>query len=277
MRNRGTRFEFLRTRPHDHLGWAFAGRAEFSALAMSFLAEGVARGELVIYVADDPDPVVTSRLSHLAGPDAVQVASITEIYGDSGIVEPEEQRVTFEAICANALADGFSGIRVAADASRMVLDPWRLAAWRRWEVVADRFITEHPATALCAFDTERLGPDLLSKLATSHPLTSATSPVPGYRIYWDDGALRIDGEPGYPAIGDVRLALAEFPAGTPVVVDLAQARTVGDAVLRGLRALAGSDVPVTIRGSRALIGQLRASGATGPLTLEADQPMSAPD
>ena len=32
-RERGVRFEFLRMRPRDHMGWVYAGASEFAALA----------------------------------------------------------------------------------------------------------------------------------------------------------------------------------------------------------------------------------------------------
>jgi hypothetical protein len=51
MRDHGMRFECLRLRPHDHMGWAFAGSAGFAALARPFLAEGAALGERLMYVA----------------------------------------------------------------------------------------------------------------------------------------------------------------------------------------------------------------------------------
>ena len=137
MRSHGIRFECLRMRPHDHMGWTFAGPAEFAALARPFLAEGAARGERLMYVADNPDP---AAVAGLAGPHVLQVASIAEVYGSSGIVDAPGQRAAFAAALADALAEGYSGLRVAADNTPLVTDEGRLTAWIRWEVVADRFM-----------------------------------------------------------------------------------------------------------------------------------------
>ena len=65
MRNTGVRFECLRIRPHDHIGWVFSGTDEFAELARPFLAEGAARGERLMYVpvdAADPGPALAGNL-----------------------------------------------------------------------------------------------------------------------------------------------------------------------------------------------------------------------
>ena len=193
MRSHGTRFECLRLRPHDHVGWVFSGQAEFDALAGPFLAEGADRGERLIYVAADPGPAAEARLRGALGPNAVQVASIAEVYGASGIVDAAAQRATFAAALADAVAEGYSGIRVAADNTPMVTDDQRMAAWVRWEIIADRFMSENPVTGLCAFDGNKVDVNRLRHLATLHPLFPADRPVPQFRLFADDGNLCVEG------------------------------------------------------------------------------------
>jgi hypothetical protein len=38
LRNRGTRYELVRTRSHDHIGWVYSGVANFAELATQFLS-----------------------------------------------------------------------------------------------------------------------------------------------------------------------------------------------------------------------------------------------
>jgi hypothetical protein len=164
--------------PHDHMGWVLAGSGGFAALDGPFLAEGAARGERPVYVAADPGPAAVAGLAEVAGPHALQVASIAEVYRASRVVDALSQRATFARALADALAAGYSGIRVAADNTPLVTDEDRLAAWIRWEVVADHFMSENQVTGLCAFDREKVDVDRLRHLATLHPLSSAASPVP---------------------------------------------------------------------------------------------------
>ncbi len=259
MRTNGARVSPLRARPHDHLIWTFDGPAAFAAVVVPFLAEGSARGEFVMYLGDDPDPSVARRLGRTAAPGAIQVASIAEVYGASGIVDARVQRAVFASVLADSLAGGFAGIRVAADNSALVADDDRRSAWLRWEFVADEFAAGNPVAGLCGYDVRRVGPGVLGHLASVHPLRSAAGPAPAYRIYSDGGALMLVGEPDLIAVAKIRVALDAAPGRTGVVVDLAAARSITETAMSGLRGLAESGVEVTIRGTWALIALLSES------------------
>jgi hypothetical protein len=264
MRSHGTRFECLRVRPGDHICWVFAGLNGFADLARPFLAEGLARGEKLMYVAADTSPARVAGLAGLAGPPVLEVASIAEVYGASGMVDAARQRATFAAALADALAEGFTGIRVAADNTPLVTDEVRLKAWIEWEITADRFMSENLVTGLCAFDRDQVNVDRLRHLATLHPLSPAGRPVPQFRLFADTGELCIEGEIDSLTVDQLRLALAVSPPRTGVLIDLAAATIRGRKALASLGYLAGDGVTVTIYGEPAAIAQLRtASPATG--------------
>jgi hypothetical protein len=151
-------------RPHDHIGWVFTGEAGFEELACPFLAEGAARGELLMYVTESPRRATAARLRDRYGSRVIRIARIADVYGESGVVDADAQRAVFAGALADALAAGFSGIRVAADNSPLVLDETRLEAWIRWEHVADRFMADNPVTGLCAFDGQRVDVNRLRHL-----------------------------------------------------------------------------------------------------------------
>jgi hypothetical protein len=260
MRGHGIRFECLRLRPHDHVGWVFSGQAEFDALAGPFLAEGADRGERLIYVAADPGPAAAARLRGAQGPDAVQVASIAEVYGASGIVDAAAQRETFATALADALADGYSGIRVAADNTPMVTDDQRMAAWVRWEITADRFMSENPVTGLCAFDGNKVDVNRLRHLAMLHPLFPADRPVPQFRLFSDGGYLCIEGRIDSWAVTELPAYLDILPPKTGVLIDLSAATLASRAALSRLGRMADAGVTVTIRGDDAALDELAAAG-----------------
>ena len=260
MRNVGTRFECLRMRPHDHIGWVFAGPDEFAALSGPFLAEGRDRGEKLICVTGDPRSPAMTMLAGVAGPGGFEMASITDVYGASGVVDAVAQRATFAGALADARAQGYTGIRVAADNTSLVTDDKRLKAWIQWEIVADRFMAENPVTGLCAFDRDKIDVNRLRHLATLHPLSSVTTPVPQFRLFADAGDLCIEGDVDSLAISQVQLALGVLPAHTPVRVDLATAALRGGTTLTALSDLASAGVDVTIQGHPAAISGLREAG-----------------
>jgi len=128
--------------PTGHLAWFFDGIGEFEGAATTFLAEGAARGERLMVVADDPRPDLWPQALIERG-DLI-VASTTETYGPERQVVAETQRHTFEAALAEARALGYSGLRIAADNTSLISGPERLEAWKDWESVADRFMAENP-------------------------------------------------------------------------------------------------------------------------------------
>lgn len=262
MRRHGTRFECLRMRPHDHIGWTFAGPAEFATLARPFLAEGAAQGDRLMYVTADPGAAAVAVLAGVAGPGGLQVASTAEVYGASGIVDAPRQRATFATALAQALADGYRGIRVAADNTPLVTDQARLEAWIQWEVVADRFMSEQPVTGLCAFDSTKVNVDRLRHLATLHPLSPVDSPVPQFRLFADAGELCVEGDIDSFALSQLRRALAALPPRTGVLIDLETATLRGRQAVAGLGQLCEQGVAVTVRGEPAAIGELQANGLT---------------
>jgi MEDS: MEthanogen/methylotroph, DcmR Sensory domain len=261
-RSHGIRFDLLRMRPSDHIGWVFTGASEFAALATPFLAEGGALGERLVFIAENPDPADVAGLAHMVDRGALQVTSIAEIYGSDGIVDPARQCACFAAALAEALAAGFTGLRVAADNTSLVIDEERLRAWTSWEVVADRFAAENPVTGLCAFDQERVDTGRLRQLATLHPLSSASSPVPRFRLFSDAEALCVEGQLDSVAVTELWLALENLPPQTRVLIDLEPATVLSGGVLTGLGQFRNSGVDVIIRGDRAAIGNLtRSAGA----------------
>jgi hypothetical protein len=157
--------------PVGHIGWVFAGTPSFEGSVARFLAEGLPRGELLMCVAEDPGadrwPTALLRDGRLV------VASVAEVYGVDRVVDAGEQHRTYTAWLDEAMADGFKGIRLAADSTSLVATPERLQAWTTWEQVADRFMAKNPFTGLCAFDRYRVEAEALSAVIDLHSVTRA--------------------------------------------------------------------------------------------------------
>jgi hypothetical protein len=119
-----------------------------------------------MFVADDPQ--TAHWPTNLLEGGRLVVASVTETYGAGGMVDAAAQHRTFTACLAAAVADGFSGLRLAADNTTLIATPEQLSAWMQWEEVADRFMAENPVTGLCAFDRTRVDAAHLSTVTSAH-------------------------------------------------------------------------------------------------------------
>lgn len=249
MRSRGAPVEAVGMQPCDHIGWVYAGRDQFAALAFEFLSEGAVRGEKLMYVAEAPEPRGPRNLAATLAPDVLQVASLAEVYGPEGVVDAAAQRATFADVLAEARAAGFTGIRVAADNTALVLDDRRFHAWLGWELVADGFMAANPVTGLCAFDGDRVQVDRLRHLATLHPLSSSSCPKPQFRMFVDGDTVRVEGMLDAFGVRMVSRALRETPGYRAVVIDGTAGGTVmSPATMRALDSLARTGVDIMIVG-----------------------------
>ena len=150
--------------PTGHGSWFFSELAEYEASAATFLAEGVRRGERVMFVADEPG---ASRWPEHLVKDGVRVlGSLNDVYGPLRDGDPGAQRSVFAAAVDEALQEGFTGIRVVADNTQMVNENFE--RWMEWESIADAFIAANPVTGLCGFDRSRLALDEVHSLMLVH-------------------------------------------------------------------------------------------------------------
>lgn len=117
------------------------------AAVQVFLLEGVQAGLRVGYVGR-VGPVVTAPAAEWARregrSDAVFSLDLAGTYLPDGVVSPQRQVKVFRHATELALADGFAGLRVAADATDLVRTPEQLDAFVRYEHVIDRYMADQP-------------------------------------------------------------------------------------------------------------------------------------
>lgn len=180
---------------HDHVCWSFDGGAEFRRHARDFLADGLTLGQRVCYVGDGSVETLEAELCEAKGmagalrTGAASVMPVWGIYGEDTVVEPEAQVARYAAATERALADGFAGLRVAADVTSMVRRPAQLDAFARYEHLIDRYMTARPFAALCGYNRGQLGREAVAQLACMHPSTSRGATP--FRLY---GSAELAGE-----------------------------------------------------------------------------------
>jgi len=158
---------------HDHGCWAYTSEAQRAEVVTAWLADGLRIGQRALYVCDCPSG---TGLAEVAGLDpeplldrgALEVVPASEVYDLTAPVDAERQLRTYAAAVERACADGFHGLRVAADITPLVIDPVRRAAHVHWEQVADRYTTSHPMAPLCLVDRRRVKG--IDAVVSAHPL-----------------------------------------------------------------------------------------------------------
>jgi anti-anti-sigma regulatory factor len=166
---------------HDHLCWVYNEPGEFHPPVMEFLADGLAQGQRVCYITSGDTEQWSQRLQDLdehnglRQKDATQILRQDELYPGQ-IAEPSRQMQTFAAATEDALAAGFTGLRIAADATAMVRTTEQRVAFARLEHLFDQYVISQPLTGLCGYNRAELGQEATAQLACLHPTVHGVPP-----------------------------------------------------------------------------------------------------
>ncbi|MEV0726779.1 MEDS domain-containing protein [Micromonospora purpureochromogenes] len=190
--------ESVRSVPPGHVCWTFDDTAVFDARAQRFLLAGLDAGERVRYVTAEPGDVAVARwqgvprLREALRGGAAEVVSVRDTYGERHVVDPAAQVAAYAALTDAALADGHAGLRVAADATTLVVTAEQRAAFTRYEHLVDRFMRVRPMSAACGYDRRVLDGRAIEELACLHP--AADPGITLFHLYAGRDELVLAGE-----------------------------------------------------------------------------------
>jgi len=187
--------------PSGHVCWSYDDPAAFDARARRFLIEGFEAGERVWYVAAGQPQSMVEHLWGVGGltealqTGAAQIISLGPAYRGGNIVDPAAQAHAYATATRDALADGYTGLRVVADATSLVRSPAQLDAFVRYEHLVDRFMRTQRLTGMCASNRRELGDRAVTELACVHPETNADDvPFRLYACHPHDGCATLAGD-----------------------------------------------------------------------------------
>lgn len=183
-----------------HACWAFNQRQHFVDAALEFLTDGLRFGQRLAFVGSEPVDEQRERLDPLGDVGglidrgALQLITLSDLYRVGEPIDAEAQLATYAQATGQALADGFSGLRVAAQVTDLVAEPSTREAHVRWESIADGFMAANPLSALCGYERDVLPENLLADLAAVHPAARGTSDLAPFHLFSDSGDLVLEGE-----------------------------------------------------------------------------------
>jgi ABC-type transporter Mla MlaB component len=164
-----------------------------------FIADGLSDGQRVFYAASGSSDKLMADLSELTGVEeairrgAMRLMSLDEMYRSDEVVVPELQVAAYAAATDEAVAEGYTGLRVAAEATPLVRLPEQLEAFARYEHLVDSYMVDRPFSALCAYNRAELGDSQIVQLACMHP--AATEGTTTFNLHaTTDHELALSGE-----------------------------------------------------------------------------------
>jgi hypothetical protein len=215
-----------------------------------------------MFVASDPDPRGLGGigdLERLLDRGQLEVADTVEVYGANGSFSASAQLATFEGVLADALATGYSGIRVVADNTPLVSGSEAgFRRWLEWEQVTDRFQARSNVTGICYFDRGAISEERRLDLASLHPVRVANGAEPPFSFFVDGDAVTITGTLDAWSADQFARILDTSPEMRELVVDLSQAEFVDHRAVLALSSIASAEHPVNVRGAPGIVRRMPA-------------------
>jgi anti-anti-sigma regulatory factor len=212
---------------HGHGCWLYSDDAEFRTGVVDFLSDGIGAGQRLLYAGVGTieklraDLADLPGLERLLGDGALRIMPLEAIYEVGVDPDPMAQLAMYSAVTKTALMDGYTGLRVAADGTPLVLDPALWPIHTHWEAMADRYIARHPMAALCCFDRRRLPDTIVGDLACVHRSSNGPASLAPFRLFAGREGLSLAGEVDvFNAAHLRRLLVAAAPADGDLVLEL---------------------------------------------------------
>src|SRR5262245_13868091 len=146
---------------HFHEAGFYGSDAEFAALIVPFVEEGVAAGEPVIIGYDDRKAGLLR--SWLADPSAVEFIGDQSLYAT-----PAGAIATYRRLFEFHLAMGAGQIRIAGDVPHPG-NGRRFEGWDRYEWAVNTVRQDFPVWGLCLYDMTTVPPAVLEVVERTHP------------------------------------------------------------------------------------------------------------
>lgn len=260
---------------HDHICWAFEDRSDFVTRAIEFLADGLRRGLRVAYVAPASPAALERELAPLGDVPGLLtdrrllIASLLQMYPSGSVIDPDHQVEEYRRAARTAVADGFRGFRVAAEATPLAQSPAQHDAFTRYEHRVDRMMAAEPFSAMCGYDAAVLGAEGIAGLACLHPAEGGhRSP---FHLFARDGErLALAGELDLASDELFRWALDRAGRRPPAAIDLGDVAFIDHRALIALERWAQqSEDDIALERATPTVGKVVAALGLARLRVEA--------
>lgn len=207
----------MNLKPGDHICAIYGTGEELAVMVAPYLAEGLRRGERCWFLpaAEGVADVVRALTAHgvdvdlAVGRGALVLADSRAAYAARGNFDPEETLAVFGAAIEDALNDGFTGFRAAAEMSWVMDAEGGAERIVTYEALLKSLFSNGHATGMCLYDRNRMPLNVIAGALATHPIARAAQT--GYRLnpFYDAAVTTIAA--AEPAAVASRLALLDGP------------------------------------------------------------------
>lgn len=179
---------------HAHTSLLYADDEVFLGEGVRFLARGMMSGERLVYVSSRPMERMRDDVAALgSGNGLLDNGTLTLVALEEGHhVVPEEQVAFVAAATERAVAEGHRGLRLLAELTGVAGDGSQRGNLLRYEHLADRYMSSHPVTAMCAVDATVLPEAVIADIQAVHRHGLGAT-LSGFRLLPEDDGFRLTG------------------------------------------------------------------------------------
>jgi anti-anti-sigma regulatory factor len=184
----------------DHVCWAYGGSAgRLDSVVTEYLSEGAQGGDRLFYIGDASAEQLERDLERLPGRDEklssgqLVIVPLREQYAAFEQFDAREQAEVFRRAGEQARADGYRGLRAAADITALAEVAEGASPLLTYEAVIDATIADAGLTGMCLYDETRVGAHV-SSIACLHPLRHRDLGDAPFSVHVDGGVIRLTGE-----------------------------------------------------------------------------------
>lgn len=179
--------------PGDHAWFSYADREEQEYVVGTFLRDGLAGSDKVVYITDSgPGDLPGLRSRYRLDPKAyvrsgqLTLLSRAETCLTRGVFDPTRMTAALRDVLVEAETERFRGVRVTVDMTWAFRQENGRNGLLECEARVDAAIAPSTmAVAICQVDARSCGPDELAALKERHEVVVGADP------YFDDGVLSI--------------------------------------------------------------------------------------
>ncbi|MBW3581805.1 MAG: MEDS domain-containing protein [Euryarchaeota archaeon] len=168
---------FSRVGPGEHLCRLHQGNVGRRQVATAFLRAGLARGERVLFLADEKSRRVVEENLAMAGVDvaaesardALVLMEARDAYLQDGTFDPKAMVAFIESVRLASLESGFPAVRGVAEMDWAIGAGVDRVTLMRYEAMLNLYLAGREVTVLCQYDRSAFPPDTLRDVILTHP------------------------------------------------------------------------------------------------------------
>ncbi len=190
----------------DHVCWSYSSNDDHAGVLQAFFAQGLTADERLFYFGYDgsSDRVLDAlRRGGLDPDELIRVGRLVigdalEAYLPDGVFDAAQRIEGFRDLAREAVAAGYSGIRVAAENACVLNHPDLRDQWYEYEIQVELLTATEPILGMCSFDRNACSADALVLLDAVHRVQfdpDGSAPLSPFHLHGrPDGRLALSGE-----------------------------------------------------------------------------------